>query len=93
MSELPHKLKSWPAFFQAFLDEQKLHDLRQDDRAFKRGDTVLLQEYDPFQGHYTGRELMMEITYITGRDTPCALSSNALARDHVILSLKKWAAN
>jgi hypothetical protein len=80
-------MKSWPWFFQAFVDGLKLHDLRKKDRNFQPGDDVLLQEYDPRTGNYTGRELKATITYLTSNDVPCALSSNALARDHVILSL------
>jgi hypothetical protein len=48
---------------------------------------VLLCEYDPFGGGYTGRWALFEITYITSNDTPCAMSSNALARDACILSV------
>jgi len=87
-----HKMKSWPWLFQALLDDRKFHDLRQKDRDFQIGDVCLLQEWDPATGKYTGRELTMEITYMTHNESPCALSSNALARDHVILSLRKWAA-
>lgn len=92
--QLPHKIKSWPSFFQAFLEDRKLHDIRSKDRDFRVGDTVLLQEYEPFVegGRYTGRELMMQITYITSNDTPCALSSAVLDRDYCVLSLKKWGA-
>lgn len=87
---LNHEMKSWPWFFQAFMDGNKLHDLRQKDRDFQIGDVVVLKEYDPRTGKYSGSELAMEISYMTSNDTPCALSSNALARDHVILSLRKW---
>lgn len=84
-----HYMKSWPWFFDAFVNGLKLHDLRKKDRDFKVGDKVYLQEFDPRNGQYTGNELLMEITYMTSNDTPCALSSNALQRDHVILSLRK----
>jgi hypothetical protein len=32
--------------------------------------------------------MSMEVSYITGRETPCAFSSSALARGFVILSLR-----
>lgn len=81
-------MKSWPWFFDAFLDGRKLHDLRKKDRDYAVGDTVILEEYDPRTGSYSGRRLAAEISYMTSNDTPCALSSNALDRDHVILSLR-----
>jgi len=83
-----HKVKSWTAFFQAFKTGAKKHDMRDlKDRDYKVGDILILQEYDPFKGEYTGEELTRQITYITSRDTPCAFSSAALDRDYCILSL------
>jgi hypothetical protein len=58
------------------------------DRDFKVGDTILLQEFDNVNGAYTGEELLVEITYITSRNTPCAFSSAVLDREYAILSLK-----
>lgn len=83
-----HKVKSWPWFFQPMVDGEKKHDMRNTDRNYRVGDTLILQEFDPRTGRYTGREHKMTITYITSRDTPCALSSNGLAQDHVILSVE-----
>lgn len=83
-----HVLKSWEPFFKAFVSGAKKHDLRDDtDRNFDVGDELVLQEYLPFEGRYTGREFRMRVTYITGRETPCAFSSSVLQRGYVILSL------
>jgi len=82
-----HKVKSWPWFFEAMKAGSKKHDMRKTDRNYKVGDMLLLQEFDPRTGQYTGREHSMVITYITSRETPCALSSNGLAQDHIILSV------
>lgn len=85
-----HKVKSWVPFFQAFKRGEKKHDMRDMfDRNYKVGDELLLQEYDPFEGRYTGHTLLMKITYITSRDTPCAFSSSALDKNYCILSLEK----
>lgn len=85
-----HKVKSWTPFFQAFKNGAKKHDMRDmKDRKYSVGDILVLQEYDPFKGEYTGEEMEMTITYITSRDTPCAFSSGALDRDYCILSLEK----
>lgn len=84
-----HVVKSWPQFFQPMLDGRKKHDMRNlKDRNYKINDTLLLQEYDPFKGEYTGREARFLITYVTSKATPCALSSAMLDDDGCILSLE-----
>lgn len=83
------KMKSWSHFFQAILAGKKLHDLRsKKDRKFYVGQIITLEEYDQFEGVFTGAHLDVEVTYITSNDTPCAYSSAALDRDYCILSLK-----
>lgn len=64
-----HHLKTWPAYFQAVLDGIKTFEARMDDRGFKVGDCLCLQEYNPDIKEYTGREVTKEITYIlNGRE-------------------------
>jgi len=85
-----HTVKSWSPFFQAIKAGQKTHDLRYDaDRGFSVGDRIVLQEFDPFAGTYSGDSCDVEVTYITSRDTPCAFSSAVLDREYCILSIKK----
>lgn len=85
-----HDLKSWPDFFEAFLEDNKKHDMRDiRDRTFKVGEIARLREWDPNGGGYTGRELFMQITYITDRNHPCALSSMALDKGTAILSFER----
>jgi Domain of unknown function (DUF3850) len=68
----------------------KTHDLRRaDDRNFRVGDIVRLNEFDPSSGRYTGRKLKVKITYITSAEMPCALSQSALHSDYCILSIRK----
>jgi hypothetical protein len=84
-----HIVKSWPQYFQPMLDGTKRHDMRnKKDRDYKVGDLMLLQEFDPFKGEYTGREQLFKITYMTDNITPCALSSAYLDDNAVILSLE-----
>lgn len=84
-----HVVKSWPQFFDPMLNGIKKHDMRNlKDRDYKVNDTMLLQEYDPFKGEYTGREARFLITYITSCKTPCALSSAMLDDSGCILSLE-----
>ena len=87
---LRHDLKCWPAFFDAIAAGRKCHDLRRaHDRAFQVGDQLLLREFDPQSRAYTGRRQLVEITYITSSDQPCALSEQALTPDFCILSIRR----
>lgn len=84
-----YDVKSWPQFFSKMITGQKKHDMRNKrDRSYKVGDKMLLREFDPFGGGYTGRFAVALITYITSNDTPCALSSVGLGDDMAILSLE-----
>ncbi len=84
-----YNVKSWVPFFQAFKTGAKKHDMRDlKDRNYKVGDILILEEYDPFKGTYTGDAMKMKITYITSRETPCAFSSAALDSNYCILSLE-----
>jgi hypothetical protein len=84
-----YEVKSWPQFFEPMVAGKKLHDMRnKKDRSYKVGDRMLLREFDPFGGGYTGRVAIAHITYITSNDTPCALSSVGLGDDMAILSVR-----
>jgi Domain of unknown function (DUF3850) len=83
-----HELKCWPKFFAAIARGEKRHDLRRaTDRDFRVGDRLLLREFDPDLGAYTGRTQRATITYITSAEMPCALSEQALNPEFCILSI------
>jgi hypothetical protein len=83
-----HELKCWPKFFRPIALGKKRHDLRRaTDRQFMVGDCLLLREFDPDIGAYTGQTQRVEITYITSAEMPCALSDQALNPDFCILSI------
>lgn len=56
-----HRLKTWPPFFQWVLDGEKTFDLRKNDRDFKEGDYLVLEEYLPDIEQYTGRVLVRKV--------------------------------
>jgi len=69
--KIKHKLKTMPCYFEDAFNGSKKFEIRFDkDRGFQKGDLVLLQEYGPFnrslKNQYTGRELLVKITYVTG---------------------------
>lgn len=42
-----HELKIWPQFYCRVADGSKTFEIRNNDRAFQSGDTVILKEWDP----------------------------------------------
>jgi Domain of unknown function (DUF3850) len=89
-SSVEHKVKSWPHLFEATLAGTKTHEMRKaTERDYRVGDTLKMHEYDPSLATYTGRELVVRITYITSPESPCALSRSGLHPDYCILSIAK----
>ena len=64
-----HMLKISTEFFDSVAHGTKPFELRKDDRGFKTGDNVTLQEYDMDRKEYTGRQIYGIINYIL-RDYP-----------------------
>lgn len=68
-----HKLKILPSHFSAVKDGRKKFEVRKNDRFYKEGDEVLLEEFvpqsywdpeDPKSDEYSGEFLHRKITYI-----------------------------
>jgi ASC-1-like (ASCH) protein len=60
-----HKLKIQPEYFKEVCTGKKSFEIRKNDRDFKVGDMLLLQEYLPESNSYTGRVVERKVTYIT----------------------------
>ncbi len=56
--------KCWPEFFEKILLGEKKFDLRLGDFDFCEGDILILEEYNPLTGKYTGRKLKRKIGFI-----------------------------
>ncbi len=87
--QVQHVMKSWTKFFQDIVDGNKTHDIRAMDRNFAVGDTVALREYDFEEQTYTGRGLIVCITYITSDASPCAFSPHVLNKKFCVLSITR----
>ena len=63
-----HSLKTWPEYFEAVVDGSKTFEVRDNDRGYRVGDTLLLKEWAPHKtavgGRYTGREVEVTVTYV-----------------------------
>ena len=60
-----HNLKCWPQYFWPAMCGDKPFEIRKNDRDFKVGDYLELQEYDPAIETYSGLNGLFVITYIT----------------------------
>jgi len=63
-----HELKTWPDPFDAVFSGQKTAELRLDDRRFAIGDVLVLREWDPADGDYSGRTCYRHISHMAGVD-------------------------
>ena len=78
-----HKLKIAPEYFTAVADKMKTFEVRKDDRPFSVYDLLQLCEW--VNDHYTGREIMVRVTYIL-RNTDKA---QYCAEGYCILAIRK----
>ena len=61
-----HELKCWPGPFAAVLNGTKRYEIRSTaDRHFAIGDVLVLHEWVPQPGVYTGRSLKKTVSYLT----------------------------
>ena len=88
-----HRLKIWPGDFEAVRTGMKTADIRRcDDRDFRRGDILELDEWNPNAKdgeQYTGRRLRVVVTHIDRMAGPrmlCAVG-NVGADDVVPLAV------
>ncbi len=61
---ITHELKTWPDYFQAIIENRKHFEYRRNDRNFKVGDELFLREWNNIEEKYTGRTVLVRITYI-----------------------------
>ncbi len=86
-----HKLKCVPFYYQLIVDGVKPFEVRNNDRDFQVGDTILLQEYLPNQigeGVYTGREIELLITYILDPKEGPAMAFYGLEEGFVAMAIR-----
>ncbi len=65
-----HILKTWKQYFNDVKSGLKTFEIRKNDRNFKVGDTLILQEYDHEEQAITGEELTVQVTYIADWNQP-----------------------
>jgi hypothetical protein len=59
---MAHHLKIWPAYYARVANGTKTFEVRNNDRGFQMGDTVLLDEWCPEKKDYTRTTPQLEFT-------------------------------
>ena len=59
-----HKLKTWPEYYEEVESGRKTFEIRKNNRDFREGDTIILQEFILKEKLFTGKELNFKIGYI-----------------------------
>jgi hypothetical protein len=82
MAPSVHDLKCWPQFFEAVASGEKRFELRENDRNYRVGDTLLLHEWSPNGDGYSGRTVRARVTYVLHG------GSFGLLRNHVCMFIE-----
>ena len=77
-----HELKIYPVHFQNIMLGLKKVEIRKNDRNYQERDLLILNEYDPISGRYTGEQLIRKVDFII-KDV------DGLYPDYVILQISK----
>lgn len=85
-----HTLKCWPEFFEPLYSGTKNFEVRKNDRNFKVGDVLLLQEYLPTQNSFTGREATRRVSFVlNGEDVSVKACGVGIQPGFVVLGFEK----
>lgn len=66
-----HELKIKPEYFSSVRDGEKTFEVRKNDRPFEIGDYAAFIEINESGTYYTGRALLMRITYVLDDEEFC----------------------
>lgn len=78
-----HYLKTWPEYFVEVKKGFKTFEIRKNDRDFKRGDFLILQEYLPDSNKYTGEEIKVIVTYVLDKQP-------FVPEGYICMSIIRW---
>jgi Domain of unknown function (DUF3850) len=100
MNAQEHKLKCWPPYFEDIASGRKNFEVRFNDRKFKVGDVLVLQEYvpsdseriigrsiDEAHGRYTQRSTRQRVRYVLN-PLPGSDADCGLVAGFVVLGLE-----
>ncbi len=64
MTPTIHELKTWSEYFNEIFLGHKQFEVRKNDRNFKKGDMLILNEWSPETQQFTGRKMARTVNYI-----------------------------
>lgn len=84
-----HHVKVWPDFFEPLVSGKKSFDVRENNRNYKVGDTIVFHEYNDRKGVYTERQTApMLITYVLqGGGAGSIAPLRGVAHNYVVIAL------
>lgn len=82
MIKMTHELKITPEYFKDVMLGLKKFEMRFNDRNYQVGDTLILNEFNPNTGRYTGEQVTRKVDYILN-------NFDGLQPDYVILQISK----
>lgn len=77
--------KTWMPFFQEIVDGSKTFDVRLNNFDCKKGDILVLEEYDQKKKKYTGRKIKKEITFILNTKTQKFWKQNEITKNGLLI--------
>jgi len=60
---MTHHLKTLPEYYEKIVSGDKKFEIRENDRGFRVGDTLCLEEYSPEKG-FSGFSMQFKVSYI-----------------------------
>lgn len=81
-----HELKIMPKYFNAVVSGKKTFEVRINDRNYKTGDYLALNEYDVTDSVYTGRSCIVYVDYVLNDESYCKSG-------YVVMSIKPCGLN
>lgn len=79
-----HELKTWPAFYERVISNDKNFEVRVDDRSYQTGDMLILKEWNPETELYTSREVSRFVTFVMHG------GQFGIEPGYVVLALSQW---
>lgn len=64
MNNAIHELKTWKEYFEEVFTGSKTFEVRVNDRNFRKGDILILKEWDKDKNEYTGRKMARIVSFI-----------------------------
>jgi len=83
-----HELKTINPYFSDIWEGKKYFEIRKDDRGFREGDILKLQEYNPATSNYSGRYIIAVVSYLLPANTFEGLAPDYCCMDLIIRERK-----